>query len=156
MSDRVMEKPGTEFVLERLWAAVRGWFSAPHRKAAFLAAFFGGLACHMYVCCNMLPNHDWQHNFYATQNWISYGRWFLQYTCEISEISKKKSLEPKNFVVRITDETLLERTGGIVQGMSGSPIIQDGKLIGAVTHVLVNDPTQGYGIFIENMLDAAA
>ncbi|MFR8333447.1 MAG: SpoIVB peptidase S55 domain-containing protein [Oscillospiraceae bacterium] len=47
-------------------------------------------------------------------------------------------------------------TGGIVQGMSGSPILQDGRLVGAVTHVLVNDPTTGYGIFIENMLDAAA
>ena len=56
----------------------------------------------------------------------------------------------------VTDPELLERTGGIVQGMSGSPILQDGKLIGAVTHVLVNDPTTGYGIFIENMLDAAA
>ena len=63
--------------------------------------------------------------------------------------------EGHNFVVRITDEELLEITGGIVQGMSGSPIIQDGKLVGAVTHVLVNDPTRGYGIFIENMLDAA-
>ena len=50
---------------------------------------------------------------------------------------------------------LLEETGGIVQGLSGSPIIQNGKLVGAVTHVLVNDPTKGYGIFIENMLDAA-
>ena len=55
----------------------------------------------------------------------------------------------------VTDKRLLEKTGGIVQGMSGSPIIQDGKLVGAVTHVLVNDPTRGYGIFIENMLDAA-
>ena len=59
-------------------------------------------------------------------------------------------------VIRITDPKLLETTGGIVQGMSGSPIIQDGKLVGAVTHVLVNDPTRGYGIFIENMLDAAS
>ena len=58
----------------------------------------------------------------------------------------------KNFVVTVTDPNLLSRTGGIVQGMSGSPIMQDGKLIGAVTHVLVNDPTRGYGIFIENML----
>ena len=58
----------------------------------------------------------------------------------------------KNFVIKITDENLLNTTGGIVQGMSGSPIIQDGKIIGAVTHVLVNDPTKGYGIFIENML----
>jgi stage IV sporulation protein B len=62
----------------------------------------------------------------------------------------------RNLLLRITDPTLLETTNGIVQGMSGSPIIQNGKLIGAVTHVLVNDPTTGYGIFIDNMLDAAA
>lgn len=60
-----------------------------------------------------------------------------------------------SMVIEITDPELLEITGGIVQGMSGSPIIQDGKLVGAVTHVLVNAPTKGYGIFIENMLDAA-
>ena len=58
-------------------------------------------------------------------------------------------------VLTVVDEELLSLTGGIVQGMSGSPIIQDGKLVGAVTHVLVNDPTRGYGIFIENMLEAA-
>ena len=57
--------------------------------------------------------------------------------------------------IRVTDPELLGLTGGIVQGMSGSPIIQDGKLVGAVTHVLVSDPTRGYGIFIENMLEAA-
>ena len=62
----------------------------------------------------------------------------------------------RNLLLRVTDPDLLNLTGGIVQGMSGSPIIQDGKLIGAVTHVLIDDPTQGYGIFIENMLDAAA
>ena len=62
----------------------------------------------------------------------------------------------RNLLLRVTDERLLAATGGIVQGMSGSPIIQDGKLVGAVTHVLVNDPTRGYGIFIENMLDAAS
>ena len=60
----------------------------------------------------------------------------------------------KNFVVTVTDPALLECTGGIVQGMSGSPIIQNGKLVGAVTHVLVNDPSRGYGIFIKNMLEA--
>ncbi len=60
----------------------------------------------------------------------------------------------KNMVIRVTDRRLLERTGGIVQGMSGSPIIQNGKLIGAVTHVLVNDPEKGYGIFCENMYDS--
>ena len=62
----------------------------------------------------------------------------------------------RNMLIKITDKDLLETTGGIVQGMSGSPIIQEGKLIGAITHVLINDPTMGYGIFIENMLDAAA
>ena len=60
----------------------------------------------------------------------------------------------KGIMLRVADEELISLTGGIVQGMSGSPIIQDGKLVGAVTHVLVNDPTRGYGIFIENMLDA--
>ena len=58
----------------------------------------------------------------------------------------------KNFVIEATDPALIEKSGGIVQGMSGSPIIQDGKLIGAVTHVLISDPTKGYGIFIEEML----
>ena len=61
----------------------------------------------------------------------------------------------KCFTVKVTDARLLSATGGIVQGMSGSPIIQNGKLVGAVTHVLINDPTTGYGIFIENMLNAA-
>ena len=58
----------------------------------------------------------------------------------------------KNFVIKVTDEDLLRETGGIVQGMSGSPIVQDGKLIGAVTHVFLNDPTRGYGIGIEKMI----
>ena len=62
----------------------------------------------------------------------------------------------RDMMVRVTDPGLLSVTGGIVQGMSGSPILQNGKLVGAVTHVLVSDPCRGYGIFIENMLDAAA
>ena len=61
----------------------------------------------------------------------------------------------RNFSFQVCDDALLAQTGGIVQGMSGSPVIQDGRLIGAVTHVLVDDPTRGYGIFIENMLNAA-
>ena len=61
----------------------------------------------------------------------------------------------ERYQISVTDPDLLERTGGVVCGMSGSPIIQNGKLVGAVTHVLVNDPTRGYGIFIENMLEAA-
>ena len=58
----------------------------------------------------------------------------------------------KNFIVTVTDQKLIEKTGGIVQGMSGSPIIKDGVLVGAVTHVLINDPTKGYGIFADNMV----
>ncbi len=73
------------------------------------------------------------------------------YDIEIVKINNNLQ-ETKNMVIEITDSRLLERTGGIVQGMSGSPIIQNGKLIGAVTHVLIDDPTRGYGIFIENML----
>ena len=65
------------------------------------------------------------------------------------------SKDNKSMVIHITDERLINITGGIVQGMSGSPVVQNGKLIGAVTHVFVNDPTRGYGIFIENMLDTA-
>ena len=74
-----------------------------------------------------------------------------QYEVEISNI-KRDSLTNKCFTVKVTDKELLAKTGGIIQGMSGSPIIQNGKLVGAVTHVLINDPTTGYGIFIENML----
>ena len=79
-----------------------------------------------------------------------------EYSVEILKIYPNAHRTDRNMLLKVTDPALLEATGGIVQGMSGSPIIQDGKLIGAVTHVLVNDPTTGYGIFIENMLDAAA
>ena len=78
------------------------------------------------------------------------------YDVEILEISLENDSVNRGIVLQITDPKLLALTGGIVQGMSGSPIIQDGKLVGAVTHVLVNDPTRGYGIFIENMLTAAS
>ena len=76
-----------------------------------------------------------------------------KYAVKISDIDHS-GRSVKNFVVTVTDPILLEKTGGIVQGMSGSPILQNGKLVGAVTHVLVNDPSRGYGIFIENMLAA--
>lgn len=75
-----------------------------------------------------------------------------EYGIEIEKIMTNSNDE-KGMIIKVTDEKLLEKTGGIVQGMSGSPIIQDGKLVGAVTHVFINDPTRGYGIFIENMLD---
>ena len=84
------------------------------------------------------------------------GNRVREYSVEILKIYPKDRSDCRNLLIRVTDPALLSATGGIVQGMSGSPIIQDGKLVGAVTHVLVNDPTLGYGIFIENMLDAAA
>ena len=80
------------------------------------------------------------------------GDGIREYQCEILEIDSNARDTNKCFVLRITDDDLLSRTGGIVQGMSGSPVLQNGKLIGAITHVFVNDPTKGYGIFIENMI----
>lgn len=77
------------------------------------------------------------------------------YEAEITDIYQQSDNPGRGFKIHITDTELINETGGIVQGMSGSPILQDGKIIGAVTHVLVNDPTRGYGIFIETMLDAA-
>ena len=77
------------------------------------------------------------------------------YSVEILKVYPASRADGRNLLLRVTDKALLEATGGIVQGMSGSPIIQDGRLIGAVTHVLVNAPDVGYGIFIENMLQAA-
>ena len=75
-----------------------------------------------------------------------------EYSIEIEKVLLTSSGN-KNMIIKITDKNLLEKTGGIIQGMSGSPIVQDGKLVGAVTHVFLNDPTKGYGVFIENMID---
>lgn len=75
-----------------------------------------------------------------------------KYSVEIQKINKDIN-NPKGMVIKVKDDELLRKTGGIVQGMSGSPILQNGKIVGAVTHVFVNDPTRGYGIFIENMLE---
>ncbi len=83
----------------------------------------------------------------------SLGEEVQTYQAEIIGIHLENDNINRGIVLKITDPVLLEKTGGIVQGMSGSPIIQNGKIIGAVTHVLVNDPEKGYGIFIENMLE---
>ena len=77
------------------------------------------------------------------------------YTIQIERINYDEQSVAQNMVVHITDPRLLEQTGGIVQGMSGSPIVQNGKLIGAITHVFVNDPTRGYAIFAENMVETS-
>ncbi len=75
-----------------------------------------------------------------------------EYDIEITTIFEPRAATEKGFAIKVTDPALIERTGGIVQGMSGSPIMQNGKLVGAVTHVMVNDPTSGYGIFLTTML----
>ena len=74
------------------------------------------------------------------------------FAVEITRVNAQSAPAPKSMVLRVTDPRLLDTTGGIVQGMSGSPIIQDGRIIGAVTHVFVSDPTQGYGLYIDWML----
>lgn len=76
-----------------------------------------------------------------------------EYEVEITQVLSQEG--NRNLLLTVTDPKLLETTGGIVQGMSGSPILQNGKFVGAVTHVLLNDPTSGYGIFLENMVEAA-
>ena len=89
-------------------------------------------------------------NIYSTLS----GNIPKKYEIEIESIDF--SHKTKNYVLKITDKELLKTAGGIVQGMSGSPIIQNGKLIGAVTHVFVNDPTRGYGVFAETMIEKSA
>ena len=84
------------------------------------------------------------------------GEGVKEYAIEITRVNQQTSPAPKSMVIRVTDERLLAATGGIVQGMSGSPIIQDGHLIGAVTHVFVSDPTQGYGLYVDWMLQEAS
>lgn len=76
-----------------------------------------------------------------------------KYEIEILKVEPQEKPQQKSMIIKVTDERLLNKTGGIIQGMSGSPIIQDDKLIGAITHVFVNDPTKGYGIYIEWMLE---
>ena len=98
----------------------------------------------------------------ASSNSVTMGKAFIystvngitpqKYEIEIVKVDKNNK-ENKNYVIKITDENLIAETGGIVQGMSGSPIMQDGRLVGAVTHVFLNDPTRGYGIDIQTMLE---
>lgn len=76
-----------------------------------------------------------------------------EYEAEITKIDMNHEDSNKSFVIHITDPDLLDLTGGIVQGMSGSPVIQNGKFVGAVTHVFVQDATTGYGIFAETMVE---
>ncbi len=81
------------------------------------------------------------------------GQNIEKFDIEIIKTNFQNSAEEKSMVLRVTDKRLLSKTGGIVQGMSGSPIIQDGKLVGAVTHVFVNDPTKGFGLYLDWMIN---
>ena len=83
------------------------------------------------------------------------GGGVAEYAVEIVRVNPQSGPAPKSMVIRVTDPRLLAKTGGIVQGMSGSPILQDGRIVGAVTHVFVSDPTQGYGLYIDWMLGEA-
>ena len=74
------------------------------------------------------------------------------YDIEIEKVYVANNKDNKSMLIKITDKELLEKTGGIIQGLSGSPIVQNNKLVGAVTHVLINDPTTGYGVFADLML----
>lgn len=78
-----------------------------------------------------------------------------EYDIEIQKIYKNNSENNKSMLIKVTDAKLIEKTGGIIQGMSGSPIIQNGKFVGAVTHVLVNEPQMGYGVFADIMIKTA-
>lgn len=138
---------------------LRGFFSGKKTGKIIgnsFAGVFGALSsvpielsAEQFPACGRGYAHNGKAYIYTTVD----GEGRQKYEVSISAIDEGGA--QKNFIVEVTDETLLSKTGGIVQGMSGSPIIQDGKLIGAVTHVLVGDPSRGYGIFIENMLAAA-
>lgn len=78
-----------------------------------------------------------------------------EYEIEIQKIYKENNYDNKSMKIKVTDEKLIEKTGGIIQGMSGSPIIQNGKFVGSLTHVLVNNPKEGYAVFGDIMLKQA-
>lgn len=78
-----------------------------------------------------------------------------EYKIKIEKIYLNNNIDNKSMVVKVTDEELIQKTGGIIQGMSGSPILQNGKLVGALTHVMVNDVTRGYAVFAEIMVKQA-
>ena len=88
----------------------------------------------------------------ATLMWISDNHTKKEFEIEIEKLFLNNNEDNKSMLIKVKDKELLEKTGGIIQGMSGSPIIQNGKFIGAVTNVLVNDPTQGYAVFGDIMI----
>jgi stage IV sporulation protein B len=138
---------------------LKGYFNAGKT-----GALLGNSACGVWGMFTTLPSKDTPTMQLGLRDEIQEGDAYILCTLESNKIEKydvrisnirRESTGSKCYTVTVTDPDLIASTGGIVQGMSGSPIIQNGKLVGAVTHVLINDPTTGYGIFIENMLNAA-
>ena len=144
----------------------RGAVGAPgelkgHFSAGKIGSLLGNTVCGVYGVLAELPSLPAGKCEIAYRNEVREGAavvWCTlddnvcrPYTVQISQIHRGAEGN-KCFTVKVTDKALLARTGGIVQGMSGSPILQNGRLVGAITHVLIGDPTTGYGIFIENML----
>ncbi|MBE6629680.1 MAG: SpoIVB peptidase [Ruminococcaceae bacterium] len=147
----------------------RGAVGAPgelrgHFSAGKIGSLLGNTLCGVYGVLAELPQlpagkceiayKDEVHEGAATVWCTLDDNVCRPYDVQLSQIHRAAEGN-KCFTVKVTDKDLLARTGGIVQGMSGSPILQDGRLVGAITHVLIGDPTTGYGIFIENMLNAA-
>ena len=136
--------------------AVKGYF-VPGKTGTLL----DNTACGVFGVFSELPSTATTKLEIASRDEVKTGRATIlctlddgklgAYTATIGSIDRDAT-GSKCFSITVTDQKLLEKTGGIVQGMSGSPIIQNGKLVGAVTHVLVGDPTTGYGIFIDNMM----
>ena len=135
---------------------LRGFFGATKT-----GELIGNTACGVYGRLDTLPNELQKPLPVASSDKVVPGKAYIysttdgkteKYEIEIVKIADRKR-DNKNFVIEVKDERLLEKTDGIVQGMSGSPVIQNGKIIGAVTHVMINNPKQGYGVFIENMLE---
>ena len=136
--------------------AIKGYF-APGKTGSLLK----NTACGVYGVFSARPSAEAKRVPVGRKDEICEGNATLLCTLDNGHVGEYairiNSIDPaatgsKCFTLTVTDPALIEKTGGIVQGMSGSPIIQNGKLVGAVTHVLINDPTKGYGIFIENML----
>lgn len=163
----VMMKRGTVSDVT-ISSVVRGAAGAPgelkgYFNAGKVGALLGNSACGVWGVFSEIPESTLDPMPVASHEEIEEGDAYIlstldsnkteRYDVKISNINRDAS-GSKCFTVTVTDPDLIAVSGGIVQGMSGSPIIQNGKLVGAVTHVLINDPTTGYGIFIENMLAA--
>ena len=165
----VMSLSGGEIVPARIFGITKGKAGKPGElKGCFETGSWGTLTKNgvngLYGTLSAYP-FGWQTMAVAHRQQVQEGA--AQIVCtvdgtrpQVYDVTIEKvryggADSTRNLVIRVTDPELLAKTGGIVQGMSGSPIIQDGKLVGAVTHVLVDDPTRGYGIFAENMLTTA-